>query len=186
MLRLLSLPRRMRQNHGRSPILVLVHTHRQLILRRTTTTRRDLPALPPNRLRDLRRLLSRQRANTGRNNRTQHRLIQVQRQPTHLPYRAHMTKWMTAAALTLALALGGCSSSDVEDATNEARDRATDALPDVDWSKFDGSVQKRIDKLADKTNCRGLQDEFDAADANGHADLMDYIDAQLENAGCYN
>lgn len=66
---------------------------------------------------------------------------------------------------------------------------------DVDWSNYAPEVHRRIDLAADAEDCAALQDEFDNADATddaqrsrtgeGNADLMSYIDAQLEDAGCY-
>lgn len=91
-------------------------------------------------------------------------------------------KWMTtAAALALTVTLGACSSDNPREAARDVRDAATDALPDAD-----PIVIKRLQKLANKADCRALQDEFDTADNNGKADLMAYIDTLLEDAGCYN
>lgn len=66
---------------------------------------------------------------------------------------------------------------------------------DVDWDNYDPSVKQRIDSMAEKQDCAGLQSEFDTAEANssmqrartgdGNADLMGYIDEQLSAAGCY-
>jgi hypothetical protein len=65
----------------------------------------------------------------------------------------------------------------------------------VDWSNYAPEVRDRIGALAASGDCAGLQAEFDAADANdatqrartgdGNADLMGYIDAKMQNAGCY-
>lgn len=66
---------------------------------------------------------------------------------------------------------------------------------EVDWENYDASVKQRIDSLAESGDCALLQQEFDTAEANsdmqrarvgdGNADLMGYIDEQLEEAGCY-
>jgi hypothetical protein len=65
----------------------------------------------------------------------------------------------------------------------------------VDWENYSPSVKARIDSLAAAGDCSGLQREFDIADENddaqrarvgsGNADLMDYVDAKLSEAGCY-
>jgi hypothetical protein len=44
------------------------------------------------------------------------------------------------------------------------------------------AVITRIDNM---TSCSGLQAEFDTADVNGNADLMSYIDARMNDVGCY-
>lgn len=75
----------------------------------------------------------------------------------------HLT--VTLAAVVV---LAGCSST-----------------PDVDWSQFSPTVKTRIDGLVENQDCDGLQDEFDNADANSHADLMVYLDNQMEEIGCY-
>ena len=65
----------------------------------------------------------------------------------------------------------------------------------MDWDNYDASVKERIDSLTDEIDCAGLQREFDTAEANsdmqrartgdGNADLMAYVDEQMEAAGCY-
>jgi hypothetical protein len=66
----------------------------------------------------------------------------------------------------------------------------------VDWENYAPEVKTRIDRMAVEGDCGGLlQAGFDTADANdtaqrnrvgsGNADLMDYIDAKLSDAGCY-
>lgn len=62
-------------------------------------------------------------------------------------------------------------------------------------TKYAVAVQERIDELANGENCNALQDEFDTAEANneamiertgsGTADLMEYIDGRMREAGCY-
>lgn len=66
---------------------------------------------------------------------------------------------------------------------------------DIDWGNHAPSVKRRIDSLAEKEDCQGLQQEFDTAEANndaqlsrvgdGNSDLMGYIDEQMAAAGCY-
>jgi hypothetical protein len=85
-----------------------------------------------------------------------------------------------AAALLTLTALAGCGGG---------------TSGGVDWANYDQSVRPRIDALAAAKDCAGLQNEFDTADANdaaqrsrtgdGNADLLDYIDQQLRDAGCY-
>ena len=67
--------------------------------------------------------------------------------------------------------------------------------PTVPWKDYSPTVKSRIDRYAHEANCIGLQGEFDQADMNdpvvklrtghGNADLMAYIDYQLQQAGCY-
>lgn len=88
------------------------------------------------------------------------------------PTLALMTRTLAAlAAATLLLA--GCGGSD------EA------AAPEVDWSQFAPAVKDRIDAAVESADCGALQEEFDAADGNGQTELMEYVDKQLEDAGCY-
>lgn len=61
--------------------------------------------------------------------------------------------------------------------------------------KYDISVKNRIDSMAQRSDCSGLQAEFNQAYENdditrrrtgaGTADLMEYIDGKLRSAGCY-
>jgi len=56
-------------------------------------------------------------------------------------------------------------------------------------------VKRRIDRLGEREDCDGLQEEFNNADRNdaaqrnrtgdGNADLMSYIEGWLRHAGCY-
>lgn len=90
-----------------------------------------------------------------------------------------------AGALALALTLGGCSSS--ENAAEDVREEVSEAMPEVDWSQHMPDLQRLIDKAAKRGDCKQLQETFDAqADRNGvDPDLLDYIDAQLQEADCY-
>lgn len=66
----------------------------------------------------------------------------------------------------------------------------------VPWEDYSPDVKTRIDNLAANGNCKALQKEFDTAaktsDAtmartgtHNNADLMDYIDQAMRDAGCY-
>jgi hypothetical protein len=65
----------------------------------------------------------------------------------------------------------------------------------VQWGDYADGLKVRIDGEAASHDCTGLQGEFDTADANnaatmtrtGHnnADLMGYIDAKMQAAGCH-
>jgi succinate dehydrogenase/fumarate reductase flavoprotein subunit len=65
----------------------------------------------------------------------------------------------------------------------------------VPWSDYAPEVHTRIDGLLAAKDCRGLQAEFNQADANnqatmsrtGHnnAALVGYIDTGMRSAGCY-
>lgn len=88
-----------------------------------------------------------------------------------------------AVAAASFLALTACGSS--ESGESGGRDAVAEAAEDVAWSNYAPDVRRRIDRLASNKSCGKLQAEFDAADGNGSADLMTYIDKQLEAAGCY-
>jgi hypothetical protein len=79
---------------------------------------------------------------------------------------------MRQVLASLAL-LAGCSST------------PTSTDPDVDWDKFAPTVKQRIDTEAKAKDCEALQTEFDSAELNHHADLMGYVDAKMNAAGCY-
>lgn len=80
------------------------------------------------------------------------------------------------AAIALLAALTACSSEPEE----------------VEWSKYPDGLQQRIDG---STDCRELQDLFDALDdmdeatrtahGTGTGDVLGYLDARLEEVGCY-
>jgi hypothetical protein len=76
------------------------------------------------------------------------------------------------AALVLPLLLASCGGGGDDSET-------------INWGDYAPGLQQRIDDLADKGDCGGLQDEFDTAEANSNPDLMTYVDQQLEAAGCY-
>lgn len=102
-----------------------------------------------------------------------------------------MNRFVIAACLVL---LAGCV---VPPPAAEPSPTPTVFEPSVSvpWGDYDASVKARIDELGAESDCAGLQDEFDNADANndatmnrtGHnnADLMGYIDEWMREAGCY-
>ena len=118
-----------------------------------------------------------------------------------------MTKHLAAAAaLALALVMAGCSASsttpeaaittteattNTSEATTTTAEATTTTTEDdsgVDWSDFAPTVRTRIEELVAAGDCAGLQQEFDNADANDNpskADLMTYLDREMEAAGCY-
>jgi outer membrane biogenesis lipoprotein LolB len=83
------------------------------------------------------------------------------------------------------LALGGCST----DLTGGG------GSYDVDWENYPSDLRVRIESAAASADCATLQAEFDNAEANddaqrervgdGNEDLMGYIDAQADEAGCH-
>jgi hypothetical protein len=89
------------------------------------------------------------------------------------------------AAVAAVLSLWGCST----DLTGGG------GTYDVDWENYSPDVRTRIDSAAARGDCATLQAEFDNAEANddaqrertgdGNADLMAYIDAQADEAGCH-
>jgi hypothetical protein len=90
----------------------------------------------------------------------------------------NVRKRVVVGLATLALMATACSSSG-----------------DVDWENYAPDVPNRIDAMAASGDCAGLQAEFDTAEGNdnaqrartgdGNADLMAYIDAKMQDAGCY-
>ena len=65
----------------------------------------------------------------------------------------------------------------------------------VEWSNYAPSVKTRIMSFIQSGDCVNLQSEFDIADQNdtaqrnrvgvGNADLMDYLDKEMQKLGCY-
>lgn len=97
-----------------------------------------------------------------------------------------MHRALRVGLVAIALAgVGACGAGSSSTSNSDA----------VDWSMYSPEVKDRIDRLASQGDCPGLQAEFDTADANddatrartgkGNADLMEYIDGKLEDAGCY-
>lgn len=84
----------------------------------------------------------------------------------------------TVVALSALLALAACGGGP----------------PDVPWSTYDASWRDRINDAAESGDCETLRDEFWRADAGNeahqarygenNADLMDYIDWQMQQNNC--
>src|SRR5689334_14435064 len=96
----------------------------------------------------------------------------------------------TLAVLSLlaAVSLTGCSQDDAQDAVDQAKEAVSSAasdvdLPEVDWSKYGDKLQRQIDELADKADCKGLQEALDDQ-GSMDADVVAYIKAKLQDAGC--
>lgn len=104
-----------------------------------------------------------------------------------------------ALVVLIAVSAGG---QDAENKSGPATEEAQKQEPiqdglstDVDWENYAPSVKRRIDSMAERKNCQGLQQEFETAEANndaqlsrvgdGNSDLMAYIDEQMSAAGCY-
>ena len=119
-----------------------------------------------------------------------------------------MRKSIIALGFGAIILLGGCGSADSgadapaskppassKASTPKATEDSTPDLPDVEWGDYAPAVKKRIDHLAAGKKCGKLQREFTIADQNsdatmartGHsnANLMIYIDAQMQAANCY-
>ncbi len=94
---------------------------------------------------------------------------------------------LAVVALTAALTTG-CSEKDAQDVVDQAKDRASAAiedaeLPDVDWQKYSGELQDRLDKLAAEADCSGLKEELAKVEGND-SELTRYIKVQLRKADC--
>lgn len=97
-------------------------------------------------------------------------------------------------AAVLVVIVAGCGGAPNDPGKPAAEKKST--LPAVDWQNYDPSVKQRIDDAAARKVCDELQHEFDVADANnaiqrnrtgdGNTDLMEYVDAKMKSAGCYN
>jgi len=71
---------------------------------------------------------------------------------------------------------------------------ACSADDSVDWENYSPAARQRIDRMATRGDCAGLQEEFETAEANnvaqrqrtgdGNDDLMGYINMKMEQAGC--
>lgn len=93
-------------------------------------------------------------------------------------------RWLAATVLTL-VAVTGCSEQDAVDRARSEASSAVDQadLPDVDWQRYSGQLQDRLDKLAEEADCSGLQQELARAEGND-TEIVDYIKAQLRELGC--
>jgi hypothetical protein len=54
-----------------------------------------------------------------------------------------------------------------------------------DGGDVDRVVRDRIDELSANEDCLGLQAEFDTADRNNNAKVMDLVDEVMRSTGCY-
>lgn len=98
----------------------------------------------------------------------------------------------------MALALGACSENQADNAADQAKDAASqaqdaaekardkvnegvDSLPKVDWKKHGRDLKRRLDQLADKADCQGLENELAKAEKND-TDLTRYIKRQVRKA----
>ena len=112
-------------------------------------------------------------------------------------------------AASVALVLAGCGSSTTSETATSQQAATAEAAPTtppqenpveeasarVDWTIYAPTVKQQIDAAAAAGDCAGLQSQFDTADANNeataartgtnNANLMGYIDAQMQAAGCY-
>jgi len=95
---------------------------------------------------------------------------------------------LAALALLGALSLTGCSDDSTQAAVDEAKDAVSSAaaeveIPDVDWEQYGDALKNRIDELADQADCESLQAQLEDH-GNLDAQVVDYIKAKLEEAGC--
>ncbi len=87
--------------------------------------------------------------------------------------------------LFMGLLLMQCSSSENSNTTE----------PSVNWNNYDKNVKDRIIVMANKSDCQGLQNEFNLAEQNsdsqrnrvgeGNLNLMNYIDFKMKKCNCY-
>ena len=99
---------------------------------------------------------------------------------------------LLGALVLLLIGLSACTSST---GSEDEPERETADVIEVPWDRYAPQVRQRVDRAIKRENCQALQDEFDAADANderqrakygeGNADLLDYLDAAMAEAGCY-
>lgn len=57
--------------------------------------------------------------------------------------------------------------------------------PQTTTRSWSDDVQGRIDAAVAAADCVSLQAEFEQADDNGNARLMEYVDQAMQKAGCY-
>jgi hypothetical protein len=98
----------------------------------------------------------------------------------------------TLAVLSLiaALTVSGCSGDDAGEAVDQAQDAVSSAaadaevqIPDVDWEKYGADLKAQIDELAEAADCESLEAQLDDQ-GQLDAEVVDYIKAKLEEAGC--
>lgn len=58
----------------------------------------------------------------------------------------------------------------------------TSGAPDVDWSQVPANQRTLIDEAVSAEDCERMQTYFDGTE---NADVLEYLDWHLENAGCY-
>ncbi len=105
-----------------------------------------------------------------------------------------------AALVVAALLLTACGGASTEpsgstsDSTSEST--AAGPAPKVDWSgKYSSGLKEKINGDAAAKDCDALEAAFDQADRNdpttrdrtgeGTADLLEYINWQMAQAGCF-
>lgn len=123
----------------------------------------------------------------------------------HRSWSSRMFKSSMLALLLLAIACTPAEPAPAQTATSTREPTATrvpptstaaqTATPSMFGTKYSAAVQTRIDEMAERRDCAGLQAEFDTASRNdtatrsrtgsGTADLMGYIDGKLRAAECY-
>ena len=100
------------------------------------------------------------------------------------------------ATVALVLVLAGCSYAPSQGAQDAPKPTmSAEPTNSVQWGDYSPDLKGRIDDLGAAADCRGLQEQFDIADQNssitldrtghGNAELMKYIYAAQESAGCF-
>lgn len=103
--------------------------------------------------------------------------------------------WTIAIVVIVGAIIFGAMTKNASTPGGDSGDALTEGSSEVDWENYAPEVKTRIDGFAGSGDCAALQQEFDIADANddlqrdrvgdGNADLMDYIDEKMADAGCY-
>jgi hypothetical protein len=106
-----------------------------------------------------------------------------------------MSKAKGILAVLILVGIAACAPGGQRSAGPAATGPGAGTTSGVPWADYAPEVRTRIDGLLAAKDCRGLQAEFNQADANnqatmsrtGHnnAALMDYIDIGMRSAGCY-
>jgi hypothetical protein len=86
------------------------------------------------------------------------------------------------------LGMGACSEDDADQAVDQARDAAGDALedvelPEVDWSQYGEDLRDDLDQAAEDADCDTLRDSLNRFESTSN-EVTEYIEAKLEEAGC--
>ncbi len=97
------------------------------------------------------------------------------------------------ALLLFGVLLAACGASSPSAQRAPASSEAAPAIG-VPWADYAADVRTRIEAATAARDCSALREEFNIADANGEATmsrtghnnaaLMEFIDAQLQAAGC--